>query len=184
MLTKMGYMTVANALLDNHLYNGDISSDRRLSNAGGFTLVESMVSMLILMVVLLGMIQTMIYVNTINLRNDVRSEAVKIGQQDFDNQTRLARPSTALNTIILSTAAPVQITRHFNNRDITYYLCRYVTPRGNSVQVSISVIWQLGEVVATAADPAGYSCFSSMANAGYSGSYNAETIISPLVGSS
>lgn len=154
------------------------------SSEKGFTLVEAMVSMLILMVVVLGMVQTMIYVNTINLRNDVRSEAIKIGQQDFDNLTRLVKPSTALNTIILSTAAPVQIIRHFNNRDITFYLCRYVTPRGNSVEVDLFVIWQLGEVVATASDPAGFACFSTMTTRTYSGSYSAETIISPLAGSS
>ncbi len=170
----MECMTVANVSL-----NKGVISGSPVSNGEGFTLVEAMVSMLILMVVVLGMIQTMIYVNAINLKNDVREEAVKIGQQDIDNQTRLVRPSTALNTIILSTTTPVAIIRHFNNRDITFNLCRYVTPRGNSVEVSVSVIWQLGETNATANDPTGYSCFNGMT---YTGSYNVETIISPLVG--
>ncbi|MCG6552515.1 MAG: prepilin-type N-terminal cleavage/methylation domain-containing protein [Candidatus Magnetominusculus sp. LBB02] len=154
------------------------------SNTKGFTLVESMLSMLILMVVVLGMIQTIIYVNTINLRNDVRSEAVKIGQQDIDNQTRLVKPSVTLVNTIFSTTAPVQIVRHFNNRDITFYLCRYVAPRGNSMEVDITVIWQIGDTVGNAADPAGYNCFSTMANKAYTGSYKAQTIVSPLVGSS
>lgn len=189
----MEFMTVANVYLNSVCLNSVCLKNKGLSrkktfmpfsNGKGFTIVESMISMLILMVVVLGMIQTMIYVNTVNLKNAVRSEAIRIGQQDFDNQTRLVRPSTALNTIILSTAAPVQIVKRFSNRDVTFYLCRYVTPRGNSMQVSVSVIWQLGDVVATAADPTGYTCFSTMTNSGYSGSYNAETIISPLVGSS
>ncbi|MEO5360695.1 MAG: prepilin-type N-terminal cleavage/methylation domain-containing protein [Nitrospirota bacterium] len=176
-------MTAVNVYLNNKGLFHSSKAFMPFSNGKGFTLIESMVSMLILMVVVLGMIQTMIYVNAINLKNSVRGEAMKIGQQDFDNQTRLVRPSTALSTIILSTTAPVQIVKRFNNRDVTFYLCRYVTPRGNSVQVSVSVIWQLGDVVATAADPAGYTCFSTMTNSGYTGSYNAETIISPLVGS-
>ncbi|MBF0566149.1 MAG: prepilin-type N-terminal cleavage/methylation domain-containing protein [Nitrospirae bacterium] len=146
--------------------------DTPISDGKGFTLVEALVSMVILTVVMLGMLQTIIYVNAVNMKNYLRDEAVRIGQEDIDKQRIIIRSG---NTIT-STPAPITsgLLRHFRNMDVQFYLCRYVTPRGSSTSVSVSIIWQLkGEVNGTTTD----SCFNGMT---YTGSYNIETAISPL----
>lgn len=52
-------------------------------NSAGFTLIEVMVSVLVLTVGMLGLLQTIILATDQNLRNQMRTEAVQIGETNM-----------------------------------------------------------------------------------------------------
>ena len=71
-------------------------------NSNGFTLIEVMVAILILMVGMLGLLQAINLATEVNIRNQVRDEAVAVGERvmnemrgkGFDNIS-VASPVTA-----------------------------------------------------------------------------------------
>jgi type IV pilus assembly protein PilV len=67
----------------------------RLNN-GGFTLVELMVAMLITLVGLVGLLQSVNIAMEHNLRNQLRDEAVAVGEKIMSFQ--MVRPYTQLST--------------------------------------------------------------------------------------
>ncbi|MBF0564228.1 MAG: prepilin-type N-terminal cleavage/methylation domain-containing protein [Nitrospirae bacterium] len=131
--------------------------DKYLDN-GGFSLVEAMVSMVILTIVTLGLLQTIILVNDANMKNFLRDEGVKVGQEDIDSERLLAKGTGDLSAIVsagsLQASPPakypcvpnstgtVNITRQFKNATITFNICRSVTPAGTgSVRLDEVVTW-------------------------------------------
>lgn len=62
-------------------------------NNGGFTLIEVMVSIVIVLVGLLGLVQAMGVATSYNLKNQLRDEAVLIGEEQMADLFR--RPESA-----------------------------------------------------------------------------------------
>jgi type IV pilus assembly protein PilV len=81
-------------------------------NSGGFTLVEVMVAILIFMVGMLGLLETISVSMQYNLKNQLRAEAVQIGERymaqlrgrdfdisgDFKTYTAVSTPSSIRGT--------------------------------------------------------------------------------------
>lgn len=83
------------------------------SASGGFTLVEALVSLLILSVILLGLHAGMTTAITMNTENLLRNEAVKLAQEHMD-QYRI-EPSAAI-------PPSKSVTRQVRNYNVTYTL--------------------------------------------------------------
>lgn len=81
--------------------------------SGGFTLVEALVSLLILSVILLGLHAGMVTAITMNTENLLRNQAVKLAQEHMD-QYRI-EPSSAI-------PANKTVTRQVRNSNVTYTL--------------------------------------------------------------
>ncbi len=111
-----------------------------MRNNQGFTLVEIMVSLLVLMVMFLGMMQTVLVGVDSNMVNVLREEAVQIAEQQMNQarDTEFALLADDGNTI----------NRSFRRMDaedgtgIAFTWARTVTPIDiNNVQVEIRVTW-------------------------------------------
>ena len=106
----------------------------------GFTLVEIMVSLVVLMVMFLGMMQTVLVGIDSNMVNVLREEAVLIAEQEMNN----ARDSDFV-TLVNDGAT---INKSFRRMDadsgtgIPFTWARTVTPIDvSNVQVEIEVTW-------------------------------------------
>jgi prepilin-type N-terminal cleavage/methylation domain-containing protein len=106
----------------------------------GFTLVEIMVSLVVLMVMFLGMMQTVLVGIDSNMVNVMREEAVLIAEQEM-NRARDADFPTLGN-------GGNTINRSFRRMDqgsgtgIPFTWARTVTPiDANNVQIQVQVTW-------------------------------------------
>jgi len=131
-----------------------------LPNNRGVTLVEVMISLVILLIVFAGLIQASLLAISTNLRNEVRDEAVRIASE-YMTQTRalpfmhddLAAPNppaggctaAAWNnyaTTVTSNPLPTNTTRNFRNLSVTYNVDRCVSDLDTeNKQVGIRVNW-------------------------------------------
>ncbi len=123
----------------------------RAGNKEGVTLVEVMISMVILLLVFVGLIQASLLVIDINLRNEVRDEAVRIASE-YMTRTRATNWTSLTSTTPNCTADPNTnpwpnlTTVNLNYRNITrnnfFAVSRCITALDvEDLQVGIRVGW-------------------------------------------
>ena len=105
-------------------------------NSDGFTLIEFLVSLVILMVGLLGLLQTVNYALKYNLSTQLRNEAVSVG--DTQMSMELAKPFELISTVTSSKFVSRQILSGFRN----YSVIRSGQDMTNSKQVNVEVRWR------------------------------------------
>lgn len=113
-------------------------------NESGFTLVEFLVAIVIMMVGLLGLLQAVNVGLNHNMSSQVRSEATMIADEALANE--LAKPFDLVST---STA-----NRNVSNRPVlnafrNFSVVRTGATLSNSKQVNITVIWRHKNVRST-----------------------------------
>ena len=102
-------------------------------NNKGVTLVEVMISLVIMLVVFMGLIQASLLSIDYNLRNELRDEGVRIGSEYMARSRSLAWAG------IVSDVPPA-VTRTFRNLTQQYTLARTVTsPDTNNKQITVTV---------------------------------------------
>ncbi len=133
-------------------------------NSQGVTLVEVMISLVILLIVFMGLIQASLLTINHNMRNEVRDEAVRVGAasmallRSFNyscgelNATPTPPPETPLiqgnysdcgYTSSLETAALNTPFRNFRNLSVTYTVTKGVVMGGaNTKTLSVTVKWR------------------------------------------
>jgi type IV pilus assembly protein PilV len=121
-----------------------------LHNKKGMTLIEVMISLLILMVVALAVMQTALVGMNANLQNALRDEAVKIVDLRMDELRSKATgtffdgsgyPADGGLTIVNNYAEPV-ISRNFRAATVYYAPTRTVSSiNADTKQVTMSVAW-------------------------------------------
>lgn len=104
-------------------------------NSDGFTLIEFLVSIVILMVGLLGLLQTVNVALQYNMGSQMRNEAVSVG--DSQMSLELAKPFDLISTGTSSRAVPRQILNGYKNYSVT----RSGQDMTYSKQVTIEVRW-------------------------------------------
>jgi type IV pilus assembly protein PilV len=107
-----------------------------IQNNRGFTLVEVMISMLVLLVGMLGSLVGVMAAADYNLGNALRDEAVKIAQEQLEN-ARTGQFALVVN-------ASVQVQRQVRKALHTFQVTTNVTAGGpsNSLRlVSVTVQW-------------------------------------------
>ncbi|MBF0537523.1 MAG: prepilin-type N-terminal cleavage/methylation domain-containing protein [Nitrospirae bacterium] len=118
-----------------------------MANDKGFTLVEAIVSMLILIVVMLGMLQAIIISSSVAYKNELRDEAAKVASEEFeatrdvgfDNVLPIA--GSGSSPCIKCTSANT-FTRQFDNASINFTIAKTVANLDpNNKQVSITITW-------------------------------------------
>ena len=108
-----------------------MSRDKR-----GFTLVEVIIAMLILTVGMLALLNTAAVVISNNLLNEIRDEAVRLGQETMDEKRNSPLSPSGWS------CSPVQ--RNFKSVSLTYNVCSQVTALssdGNTMQIDVAVGW-------------------------------------------
>jgi len=107
-----------------------------MRNNQGFTLVEIMVSMVVLMVMFLGMMQTVLVGIDSNMINVLREEAVLIAEQEM-NRARDANFTTLANE-----NGTIARSLRLMNAGVPFTWNRTVTAIDtNNVQLEIQVTW-------------------------------------------
>lgn len=119
-----------------------------ISGRGGFTLIELVVAIAILMVGMLGLMEAVNASMAHNLRNSLRQEAVQIGDQKLNEARGIAFAN------ITSHTEPRAASRNIRSVSKPFNYLRLVTnlPAGGtptSKQVQITVTWQLKGVTYT-----------------------------------
>lgn len=109
-------------------------------NKDGFTLIEFLVAIVILMVGLLGMLQAVNVAMDKNLDNVLRTEAVMLAD-DLMMQKR-SKTFTALSTTVANPAAR-PVARSIRGVMKNYSVQQVVSqPTGNSKQIVVNVAWR------------------------------------------
>lgn len=112
------------------------------SNNSGFTLIEMMVAMVVVMFGMIGLLATIDIAMQQTNKNQLREIAVGVGEEQL--RTMLAAPLASLATFS-NTTTPSRPYRNGNvkftvTRATTYYP---VTPQGNqSAQLTVTVEWK------------------------------------------
>jgi type IV pilus assembly protein PilV len=114
-----------------------------MQNELGFTLVELLVAMVIMMVGLLGLLQSINIALEYNLKNQMRGEVVRVAQ-DAMNDMR----SRAFDSVSSKTAT---VPSSFRNINRTYTVRRSVYLTGSDVsrKYQVDVIWKYKNVSTT-----------------------------------
>lgn len=111
----------------------------RLDNNKGFTLVEVLVAMVIIIVVLLGLVHATLLSIDYNLKNLLRDEAVRLAEQRIDELKNISFPS------LVSGGPNCQnISRNFRNIQRQYTVCDIIDdldPSGNRKTIQVIVGW-------------------------------------------
>lgn len=116
-----------------------------LRNNRGFSIIEGLVAMMILMVVMLGMLQTIIISSDATMKNTYRDMAVKVSQEQLEtirNSVAAGDPNlTAVTSSIFT------VNRQIRNTSIAYTVNRFVNTvqiaagANNSKWVDLSITW-------------------------------------------
>lgn len=110
-----------------------------LDNRNGFTLVEFLVSIVILMVGLLGMLQSINVAMDRNLENILRTEAVMLA--DDRMMLKRAKTFTSLSTTVANPAS-IAVSQSIRGVDKFFSVQEIVSqPTANSKQVIVNVAW-------------------------------------------
>jgi len=103
----------------------------------GMTLIEVMISLVILLFVSLAVMQTAVLGINTNLQNSIRDEAVNVADLRM-NELR----DTAFDGISIGTAPETGISRNFRGASVTYTPTRKVDKiDDNTKQITMSVAW-------------------------------------------
>ena len=106
----------------------------RNQGSRGVTLVEVLVSIVILLIVSMGLLQASLLTIQSNVRNELRDEAVKIASEDMANsrQSFVAANSTSNRTV----------TRTFRNQKVDFSSTTVVSNLDTVTnQVTVTVTW-------------------------------------------
>ena len=105
-------------------------------SSAGFTLVELLVSMVIMVIGLLGLLQTVIIATERNLQNQLRDEAIQVGENSLNSMA--VRPFAMLTTVSRTTQVPIKV-RAFTK---TYTVTQSLSDLGTeSKQLLVDVQW-------------------------------------------
>ena len=105
------------------------------NNRAGFTLVEFLVAILIMMVGLLGLLQTVNTSLSHNLANQLRNEAVAVADRQMSLE--MAKGFDLVSTTAMSTYVSRPVLTGFRN----FSVIRSGTSLSNSKQVNFEVRW-------------------------------------------
>ena len=105
------------------------------TNNEGFTLIEFLVSLVILMVGLLGLLQSVNYALSHNLQNQLRNEAVTVA--DAEMAKEMAKGYSNVDT----SASTYTVNRNVLTGTKVYTVKRSGTSLQNSKQVNYEVTW-------------------------------------------
>jgi type IV pilus assembly protein PilV len=111
----------------------------------GFTLLEMMIAMLILMVGLLSMLTVVNLAIQTNAKNKLRELAVAVGEDQM--RTLLATPIDTLRAVPYTDPGPARVCKPFLGYSAGFTITRKSTPQGNSsAELEVTVNWvQKGE---------------------------------------
>lgn len=114
-----------------------------IRNESGFTLVELLVAMVIMLIGLLGLLQSVNIAMEYNLKNQMRNEVVRVGQDAMNDMRSRAFDAVSAKTTVVPTAL-----RNFNR---TYTVKRSVISAGSDVsrQYQVDVKWVYKNVSTT-----------------------------------
>lgn len=104
-------------------------------NKAGFTLIEVMVAFVILLIVMLGLLNLTAQVTTVNVKNAIRDEAIKVAEEIMAQQMALPFDS------IISTD-PAAISRKLRNFILTYDPKVDVTTYSDAKVINVTVTWE------------------------------------------
>jgi len=105
-------------------------------SSAGFTLVELLVSMVIMVIGLLGLLQTVIIATERNLQNQLRDEAIQVGENSLNSMA--VRPFTMLTTVSRTTQVPSKVRAFTKTYTVTQSLSNLGT---ESKQLLVDVRW-------------------------------------------
>lgn len=105
-----------------------------LSNKRGFTLIEVMVAMGIMLVGLLGLLATADLAMDVNTRDHLRDEAVRVGEQAMNSAKNLGYDNVVSGNQVISSSSVRGISKNYN-------VTRTVEALPNSKHISIVVNW-------------------------------------------
>ena len=102
-------------------------------NEKGFTIVEGMVAMVVLLLVFMGLMQSALVAIDVNLKNSIKEEAVSIARMQIDATRSI--PFNNLLTGIVITPPSNNFTRTFgNNINVTYSTSLQVNNIGDGTE--------------------------------------------------
>jgi len=106
-----------------------------LHNNGGFTLIEFLVAIVILMVGLLGLLQTVNYALSHNMQNHFRNEAVMVADDQMSRE--MAKGFDLVSTTTRNSFVRRQVLSGFKNYSVT----RSGSSLQNSKKVDFEIRW-------------------------------------------
>lgn len=112
--------------------------NRIVRKQGGFTLIEVLVSIIILMVAMLGLFQSVNLALDKNLENQLRQKAVAVAEQQLNNLKGRSFSNITGNT---SGFVPVAIGSVFKNISVQRQIVDLAVTNSKTKQVSIRVWW-------------------------------------------
>lgn len=125
-------------------------------NSRGFTLIELMIAMVVILVAMLGLYQAIMVSMEGNVRNDLRDEGVRVAEEVI-NQIRelpyaripVASPWSSLQfNAVLGYTPPID--RNVRLQSVSYQVVVYVTQSAPMKQVRVVAGWNHKGVVSTA----------------------------------
>ena len=112
---------------------------RRMVDEGGFSIVELLVAVVILVFVSIALMQTAIVNIEFNMKNAVRDEGVRLAGESLDDM----RNAPFANLLTLYNAAPVDVERRVRNVPFKYAVTNTATDiTANNKRLSTFVSWQ------------------------------------------
>ncbi|UCE79243.1 MAG: prepilin-type N-terminal cleavage/methylation domain-containing protein [Nitrospiraceae bacterium] len=109
----------------------------KLSHCRGLTLVEVLISLVIILIVFMGLIQSALVSIDHNFINELRDEAVRIASA-LHVETRV----TAFDTLVEGTTNQI-VTRTFRNISRNFKIIRTIADLdNNNKQITITVTWE------------------------------------------
>ncbi|OGT98139.1 MAG: hypothetical protein A2079_02490 [Geobacteraceae bacterium GWC2_48_7] len=112
-----------------------------LKNNNAFTLIEFVVSVLILTVGLLGLLQTINTAISNNMGNTLRNEATVVADEQLSS--RIAQLSTSNSTGFTSANTSLKVSRKIHNGFKNYSVVRTEVSTGSgSLEVNVLISWK------------------------------------------
>ncbi len=109
------------------------------NNNKGFTLVEALVSMVILFLILIGLLSAMITSYKLSMRNQIRNEAVQIAKEKIDTFKTSLNPSLFKSKTCSQASDNDIVVRRFRNTNYTFYVVGNILDKGYLYEVEVAV---------------------------------------------
>jgi type IV pilus assembly protein PilV len=112
-------------------------AQRAFQNERGITLIEVMISFVLIMITSLALMQSTMLAYSTNIRNETRDEAVKVAEQEM---------ITIRNTpfdLLISDPTGTAFTRNIRQYQASFTARRIVNPiNANNKEVDLSIAWE------------------------------------------